>query len=525
MREHDLSPPETALIRLSPLSAGACVMPGIFALVAWLLYFVPGLAGAYGAFIDEHYYVACAKRLAWGYVDHPPLGPFILRLAMMMAGDSLAVLRAVASTFGALTVFGTGLLAARLGARRFGQGLASAAMLAAPIAQVIFGFYSMNSIEPVLWLVLCWLLIEVAAGGRPAMWVAFGVVAGLALMNKHTVASFGVALGVAMLLTPARRQLASRWPFVAAALAGLIVVPNVLWQVRHGWPSLEFYRNAALFKNQPAGPLQIVMMQVLFMSPGTLPVWLAGLILLLRRGAGADLRHVGLLYVVLFVILIASRQSRPDRLLGMYPVLFAAGGLAIDELAQAHRWIRIALPVWMAFFAVLLAPIGLPLLPPHLLGPYAQALGLVPQLERGSGKRAELPQWFADRLGWEQLIEDVATVRDSLPPDDRSRIMYFAPSYGQAGALEWLGATRTPEPVYSTHNNYFFWGPPPTDPDVAIVIGDNRDRLLEIFEDVRLAKTHECRGCMPWRDEMPIWVVRTPKVRIAERWPGWRHFE
>src|SRR5262245_26351373 len=228
------------MIRLSRLSAGACIIPGIFALVAWLLYFVPGLAGAYGAFIDEHYYVACAKRLAWGYVDHPPLGPFILRVAMTLAGDNLAVLRALAATFGALAVFGTGLLAARLGAGRFGQGLAAAALVAAPIAQVIFGFFSMNAIEPVLWLALCWLLIEVAAGGPPALWVAFGAVAGLAFMNKHTTATLAVALGVAMLLTPARRQLASRWPFVAAALAALIAVPNIVWQVQHSWPSLEF---------------------------------------------------------------------------------------------------------------------------------------------------------------------------------------------------------------------------------------------------------------------------------------------
>jgi hypothetical protein len=74
-------------------------------------------------------------------------------------------------------------------------------------------------------------------------------------------------------------------------------------------------------------------------------------------------------------------------------------------------------------------------------------------------------------------------------------------------------------------HNYFFWGPPPIEPDVAIVIGNNRERLVEIFEEVRLAKTHECGGCMPWRDQMRIWVVRRPKVRIAEEWPGWRHFE
>ena len=140
--------------------------------VAFLLYLVPGLVGPYGPFIDELYYVACAKHLAWGYVDHPPLAPFLLRAAMTVGGDNLVVLRLLASTFGALTVLGTGLLAWRLGANRFGQGIASAAMLFAPIAQVLFGFYSMNAIEPLLWLVLCWLLVEIAAGGRPQLWIA-----------------------------------------------------------------------------------------------------------------------------------------------------------------------------------------------------------------------------------------------------------------------------------------------------------------------------------------------------------------
>jgi hypothetical protein len=512
----------------SPFARVPCdawLVPGAVALVAFLLYLVPGLVGPYGPFIDELYYVACAKHLAWGYVDHPPLAPLLLRAAMIVGGDTLVVLRFLASTFGALTVLGTGLLAWRLGANRFGQGIASAAMLCAPIAQVLFGFYSMNAIEPLLWLVLCWLLIEIAEGGRPQLWIAFGAVAGIALMTKHTVITFLLALGIATVLTPARRHLATRWPWIGAVLAGLVLAPNIAWQVVHGWPSLEFYRNAALHKNQPIGPLQVLGQQLMFMSPGTLPIWVTGLGVLLKRRRPIDLRHLALTYVVLIGFLMASGQSRPDRAVGIYPVLLAAGGLALGSLAATRRWLRFALPAWMGAWALVLLPIGVPLLPPDQLSAYSAALGVVPQIERGEGKRSALPQWFADRLGWDELVHDVSEVRDSLPPDERRDVMFFAPSYGQAGALEWLGRSQGLVPVYSTHNSYHLWGPPPRDPSVAIVIGDRREALEKLFDRVELARLHECGRCMPWRNRMPIWIVRGPRVHVAAQWREWRHYE
>ena len=510
--------------RTRALTRDAWLVPGAFALAAWLLYLVPGLTGPYGAFIDELYYVACAKRLAWGYVDHPPLGPFVLRLAMAVGGDSLAVLRLVASTFGALTVLGTGLLAARLGAGRWGQGLASAAVIGTPVAQVVFGFFSMNAIEPLLWLALCWIALELLLGAPPRWWMAFAALAGVALLTKHTVVTLAVALGIALIVTPARRLLASPWPWAGAALAALMLAPHLSWQVQHGWPSLEFYRNAALYKNEPIGPFGVIAQQVLFMGPGTLPVWLAGLAFL-WRAPNRTLRPLALVYVVLLLMLIVSRQSRPDRMLGMYPVLFAAGGAALTHLAASRPWVRLAAPAWLGVWTLALLPIGIPLLRPDLTARYGQALGLVPQMERGEGKRSELPQWFADRLGWEQLVDDVAGIRDALPSEERGDVIVFAPSYGQAGALEWLGRERGFTRAYSTHNTYFLWGPPPDQPEVAIVIGNRRERLESIFGEVSLAHIHECDGCMPWRDEMPIWIVRRPKVSIADEWAKWKHFE
>jgi hypothetical protein len=503
-------------------SAGLSI-PLAFAAVAWLLYFLPGVSGAYGPFIDELYYVSCAKRLAWGYVDHPPLAMAALRAGIEAFGDTLWTLRAMAAAIGATVVFLTGWLAGRLGATRFGQGMACAAVVSAPLLQVLFGFYSMNAFEMLFWLTLGIVVIEIAHTGNHRLWIAFGIIAGLALLTKHTVTTYVAALGGAMLLTSARRHLFTPWVLAGAALAMLIALPNLLWQQAHGWVSLEFYRNAALHKNNPASAIEVVVQQVLFMSPGVLPVTLGGLVYLWRRRDVGDLRHLALQFAIMLALLVWSAQSRPDRLAGLYPLLFAAGGVLVGEWA-ARRWVRWALPVWVVAWGALLLPIGTPILPPDATSDHLARLGIEIQTERGEGKRTALPQHFADRLGWPALVDDVAAVRDSLPERERD-VPVFAQSYGQASALDWLGASRGFTRVHAIHNTWHLWGPPADNPPVAIVLGDRRERLEELFGEVIEARRHTCGACMPWRNNMPIWIVRGPKVDIRVEWRNWGHYE
>lgn len=499
------------------------VVPVALALVVFLVILLPGLLGPYGIFIDELYYLSCSARPAWGYVDHPPLAPILLRLSRAVLGDGLLALRLPAALAAGLLVLGTGLLARRLGAGALGQALAGVALASAPLVQVMFGFYSMNAFEILLWGALTWILVEIELRREPRLWLLFGLVAGVALLNKHTVVLLAAGLAVGLVLTPARRHLKSPWLWLGAALAAVLVVPNLLWQVENGWPSLEFYRNASLYKQVRLPAPAVAGLQVVFLSPGTLPVWLAGLYFVFRRRDGLDLRHLGVLYLTLLALMVAKGESRPDRIAGLYPVLFAAGGVVLERLVAPRRWLLAALVVWLGLWGGALAPLGLPVLSPPTAARWAATLGLVPQFERGEGKRTELPQWLADRLGWEQLVDDVAAVRDGLPPDERDKVVFFAPSYGQAGALEWLG--RGLRPVYCSHNTWYLWGPPPDPVDVAIVLGNERDRLETLFEEVELADVHHCDLCMPWRDNMPIWVVRRARGRIADRWPDWKHFE
>ena len=491
-----------------------------YALLVWL----PGVLGPYRMFIDEFYYLACARHLAWGYVDHPPLSIAVLALVRLVAGDALPVLRALPALAAGATVIATGLLARRLGAGRFGEVLAALGMACAGVPMVVFSFYSMNAFDLLAWVLAFHVLVDVEQHGAERRWLWFGVVLGFGLLNKHTMILLPLALLPAMLLTPARRHLATRWFWAALALAALLLAPNLAWQALHGWPSLAFYANADLLKNNPTPPLEVVLQQLLFMNPFGLAVWGAGLVFLLGSGGGRW-RHLAGVYVLLLLLLALGQKSRPDRLTPVYPLLFAAGGAAWERWIPRLRagWLRPVLIAALLAGAAVFAPIGLPIAPPAFVAAYGAAIGLVPQIESGAGKRSALPQWLSDRLDWERFVRDVERVVATLPAAERARAAVVAPSYGQAGALQRYG--RGLPPVYGTQNSYASWGPPPASATTWIVIGQREADLRLAFASVERAATHHCEWCTPWRNDMPIWIVRTPTRPLGELWTRITFFE
>jgi hypothetical protein len=499
-------------------------LASIYVLLEW----IPGVIGEYGYFIDEFYFVACSNHLALGYVDHPPLSIFLLWLVRAVAGDSLVALRFVPALAGGTTVWLTGMIARRLGADHYGQALAAGAMMVGSIYHITFGYYSMNAFSVVLWASCFWILVEIEQRDEPRLWIPFGALAGLALENKHTFVLLLAGLAVGMVLTRARRHLTGRWLWTGGAIAVLLLLPNLIWQAAHGWPSIEFYRNADLYKNIPTPPLEVISQQVLTMNPGALPVWLAGLVFFLATARGRRFRHLGWIYLALLVLLLIGQKSRPDRIADAYIVLFAGGGALLSDLSRRLklRGLRWVLPVVLLLSGAALAPVGLPLLPPRLMADYTAALSLVPQIEKGEGKRSRLPQWFADRLGWEQLVDDVAAVAAEMTAAERERAIVFAPSYGQAGAIELLGRGRDLPPAYASQNSFFHWGPPDDPVDAAIVIGPFReDTVRRLFDEVKLVRLHDCDWCMTWRDLAPIWLARGQKELFADAWPHLKHYE
>ena len=496
-----------------------------------VLYVASTFHDSYGYFIDEFYYIACAKRLAFGYVDHPPLAPLVLAATRPALGESLLGIRLPAFLAASATVWVTGVLVGRLGGRRFATALAGLSVGFSPVLLAMSGFFSMNAFEPLLWSLIVLAIVRIVQNGDSRLWLPVGLLVGLAFENKHTVLMYVAALGAGVVLTPTRRVLTDRWLWMGAAVALLVAAPNLIWQIANGWPSLEFYRNAQLLKNQPSPPLQSLVMQGLAMNPLALPVWVIGLGSLLFARNVRPLRFLGVTFVVLLVIHVLSQTSRPNRTAAAYPLLFAAGAVVIERwlsglerraLAIA-RTARVVIPGAILATSLALAPATLPLLSPPALARFVAALGLNVSAERG--KTSPIPQLLADRTGWESFVDDIARVVASLPAADRAHALIYAPSYGHAGALELFGPARGLPAVIGGHNTYWHWSGGRTDSDVLIAVDADPDVLRRLYAEVWEAGRVRCGYCMSWRSDMPIWVARGQKVPLSTIWARYRHYE
>ncbi len=489
--------------------------------------------GRYGIFRDELYYVANGRHLAWGYVDHPPLVAVIAWITEHTLGTSVPALR-VPMLLALVAVLAV--LAALV--RRMGGGgaaVASAWTAFALSPYYLFGFHylSMNAPE-VLWWALSALLLaratdlHLARDGRaepagPGPWLLLGVVMGLALLTKVSGLVWGAALAAALVISPARRDLRRPWPWCAVALAAVMFAPHVLWQVQHGWPTAEFVRNAQAGKITAFAPGDFLLEQLKLLGPVGALVALAGLAASFSgRVAGGSVWAVTFL-VPLLVFL--TQQSKPYYLMPAYPVLLAAGAVLVERWAPWRRGGGRVAILALVSAGVLLVPLGLPLLPPPTLQAYLRTLGI----EIASGERhaqGALPQHFADMFGWETLADDVARVVEGLTADERARTRIYAQNYGEAGALEYFGPARGLPPVISGHNAYWFWGPGPETPDgVLVIVGGDEEDHRKALSDVREAGRTTCTLCMPYEQDLPIFVARGLRRPLADIWPATKHFD
>jgi hypothetical protein len=474
----------------------------------------------YGYFRDELYYLACADHLDFGYVDHPPLSIAVLWVVRALIGDSLPALRLVPALCGALTVLLAGLMARRLGGGRFAQGLAALAVAIGPGHLAITNFYSMNAIDLLVWASAVYVFMSIVEDPHGVRrWALLGVVLGLGLQNKFSVLWLGAGFAVALVLTRQRRLLRTPGPWLAAAIAGVIFAPHVVWQMQHGWPTAEFVSNATELKMVDVSPLQFFVDQLLMTHPFALPIAITGLWWLFRHSP-----PLAWTFLTPLAILLISGTSRAYYLGPAYPIVFAAGAVAVAAWTRdAAAWVRPAIATALVAGAVVTAPMALPLLPVDRFIAYSRATGIAPRPEERAAIGV-LPQHFADMFGWPELAGAVADVYESLPEEDRAKAVIYTDNYGRAGAIDFFGRARGLPPAVSGHNSYFLWGPGSGTGEVTILVGGDLEDHVGDFESVRPVRVVRCRYCMPFEDNVTIFIGRGMHPPLPELWPAVKRY-
>jgi len=474
----------------------------------------------YGYHHDELYFLACGQRLAFGYVDHPPLVPFLARLADTLFGPWLPGLRFSAVLAGAVTVYLTATLARRLGGEPFAQVVAGLAVIVAPVYLRTGNFLCIPSFEPLVWVAAAHLFVRIVVESRERFWPWLGLVAGVGLMLKHSTLFLGFGLLVALLLTPARRQFRSPWLYLGGALALLVFLPNLLWQASHGWPTVLFLRelNAQVMTGIPR--TLFLLGQVLYLNPVTAPVWLAGLAFFFFREDGRPWRVLGWQYLAVLLLLLVVK-SKIYYLAPAYTPLLAGGGVALERLfAPARsRWLRPVTVGFLALGGLLLAPLSLPVLPIETTEAYVRAATF-----GASDKVYELTGDLHGMYGWRERTETVARAWNALDPAERERAAVFAGWYGPAAAIDYFGRALGLPPALSGHMSYHLWGPPAGPVETLLVVAVPKSDLEPFFEDISVGAEVELAHVNPWERRFVVLVCRRPKVDIRDAWPRLRRW-
>jgi 4-amino-4-deoxy-L-arabinose transferase-like glycosyltransferase len=460
--------------------------------------------GQYGFHRDELATLDDARHLAWGYVAYPPLTPFVGRIGLDLFGSAPAGVRLFTALAQAAVVVLGGLIARELGGGKAAQIMAALAVAASPVSMIEGHLFQYVSFD-LLWQVLAaYFVIRLLESGDGRWWIGVGAAVGLGLMTRYTMVWFACGLTAGFFLTPARRLLKSRWLITGGAVALAICLPNILWQASHGFITYDFLRGihardirigraAGFFSKQfliPAAPL-------------TIPLWIAGLFFYFRRPEGSRYRVLGWTFATTLLLFAVSR-AREYYTAPLYPMLLAAGAVV------ASRW-----PRWgrgLAWSGVALS-LGLGI---------AFLLPVAPVSSRWFAASLRVNGDLREEIGWHDLVERVANIRDALPPNERVGAGILTGNYGEAGAIDLYGPARGLPQALSRANSFWLRGYGEKPPATLIIVGLGPDFVNAHFANCDSAGTISNRFAVVNEEteyDKYLWICRG----MRESWPVfWR---
>jgi hypothetical protein len=502
-------------------------IPIILALLQFTLQTI--FHGNYGYFRDELYYIACSKHLAFGYVDQPPLSIAILWVSRMLLGDSLYAIRFLPSVAGACVVVLAALMARKLGGGKFAQGFAALSVVAAHNLFGLSQVFSMNAFDILFWALAGYVMIQILTEDRPRLWVLFGLFVGLGLENKYSIGFLVIGLVAGLLLTRQRKHLASKWFWLGAAIATVIFLPHVVWEIEYGFPSVEFMRNASITKNVHLGALDFFLAQVRDLNVLNAPLWLGGIYFFARHRDGRY-RPLAWMYPIIFIVMVVG-SAKTYYLSAIYPIFLAGGSVLLERFVseKSLKWLKPAYVTSLTVVAVAALPFCSPVLPVEQFIKYERFTGLMPRADERSAV-GELPQYYADQFGWPEMVDSIAAVYKKLTPEEQAHCIIFVRNYGEAGAIDFFGGKYGLPNALCGHNSYWYWGPGDRSGDVAIVIGRSRDLqdnlsdLGSVYKHVELAGTTNAKYCMPYENGKMIFICKGMNTTVQKIWPKLRFF-
>lgn len=475
------------------------------------------LVGArYGMHGDEMYFVACGRRLAAGYVDHPPLVPLIARAACAFGGCDVVGLRVAPLLARIATIVLTIALVRSLSGGLFAETIAGLAIVFAPAYLRMGKILCIPVFEPVFWTSAALVILHLSRGAARWWWVVLGVLVGVGTLNKHTMLVWAVGATAGTLLVPAlRTQVRSVWPWLGVLVAALVSFPNIAWQLQNQWATIEFLRSIRSGMLSEIPRALFALGQLLYMHPFSALLWLPGLWLCITARDGR--RVFGVVYLGALTTFLVT-HGKPYYLSAAYPPLLAVGAAAWERWLTANRsrgaFLATQLATGLALAVLTLPALALPRLDAavgSLLGRFVPPMALTYDLHA--------------EYGWKDLTASVAEAWRTLSPDEQRRTQVVTRNYAQAGAIDHFGRAMGLPSAASGHMNYFLWGPGKPDADAILAVGLPAHWLGRHCREQQLLALADHPLAVPGERRTPIVFCRRLAKPVGAVWRELKRYD
>ncbi|MFD2288418.1 hypothetical protein GJU39_03965 [Pedobacter petrophilus] len=413
----------------------------------------------YGLHADELYYISLSERFAWGFLDISPFVTWMAKIASALFGTSITAWRIIPCIFAATTVTLTGLMAHYLGAKKLGITIACSAIICSPAFLATSYLLQPVVFDEFFWALLAFSALRFQQTQKPGFIYLAAFTLGFGMLNKYTIVMYLAAIVLAWLIIY-NRQLKLGWKKLIGPglLLILIIVPNVLWQWFYGFPIFSYLK---LVGNK-AFSLDIAdyLFQLFFFHGAGVAVWTAGFLFLIMKKTGNRFNLVWPVTLIILVILLALLKGKLYYGLGMFPILFAAGGCCWEMMLKSRVLTKYFFVGTIYLFGLICLPLVIPIFPIYICREYIKKMVAYTSFSRPmvweDGSSGTIPQFFADMTGWKTLSNKISTIQHKN--QHGKPIVVLTDNYAIAGALKYYATFSTPQ-IISANNSFMLESP------------------------------------------------------------------
>lgn len=431
---------------------------------------------------DEYLYYQQGLHFDIGYLENPPLLSWLGMISSWMGG-SVFWIKFWPCLFGAATVILTCLIAAELGGKTFAQFLAGLSIITGAFIRMHYLFQP-NFLDIFFWTLAVYFLVRYINSRQQKFILFLAISLALGWWGKYSILFMIIAIIISMLFSPYRKIFYQKKTWLAAAIAFLIILPNIFWQYWHNWPLLHHMEELQETQLKYNNKLDFLEEQVMMLLSVAV-IWIAGLCRVLQK---KEWRVLGIVYATVIALLLFG-SGKAYYAVGVYPMLLAAGAVAIERFSEKRTWIRYVLPIVIIGFTYITMPFLLPSRTPEKLVAYYKKIGVKHKWE--DLQYHPLPQDFADMLGWKELTEKTEKFYMGLADSTKANTTIFCSNYGQAGSLKYYGKDDVfKHKIISTNGSFVLWIPGRAVKNNLLFIADkepdNKNPIFSHFEKSRV---------------------------------------